>query len=316
VPLPLREAILAALVKSPATRVASAEEMARFINAATPFVPPWTEADLDALVPRPSTGVHTSPSGPSTWKDGRSPAPTPKDVSSVSTMTPPTPPEPVTPHRSGYTTYAATPPPPAVETVRSVPPPPAVPIRRSRRGLLTLLLAAAAIAATLGLWRLTSPPDGPAHAPEPSGTATGQTPPSAEPPAAAGESSPATEEPVDETTAEPLPSTEQAPPTAGSRSESGFVPAHLAEPLRPVYPREARGAGGVVRATVDVHIDEDGEVVSADVPFLHSTTSMGPAYALFKEAALRAVRHARFEPARRKGVAVADTLRLVVEMRP
>ena len=75
-PLPLREAVLAALAKSPAERVASAEELTRYvIAAAVPSLPPWTEADLDALVPRPATGVHTSPSGPSTWKDGRSPAP-------------------------------------------------------------------------------------------------------------------------------------------------------------------------------------------------------------------------------------------------
>ncbi len=52
------------------------------------------------------------------------------------------------------------------------------------------------------------------------------------------------------------------------------------------------------------------------MPFLFSTTSTGRAYILFKEAALRAVRNARFEPARRKGVAVPDKVRLVVEMRP
>jgi serine/threonine-protein kinase len=316
VPLSLREVVLAALVKSPSTRVASAGEMTRYLNAATPSLPSWTEADLDALVPRPPTGIHTSPSGPSTWKDGRSPAPaTPSStVASASTITPPTPAEPVTTHRSGYTTYAATPqqqiaPPP-------LPPPPAPPARRSRRGLLTLLLAATAIAATLGLWRLTSPRDEPGPAPKPSGAATGQAPPSAEPPAATGEPLPDAEEQVDETTSAPYSSEEQASPAETPQQESGFVPARLAEPLRPVYPREAHGAGGIVRATVDVHIDEEGEVVSAEVPFLSSTTSTGRAYVLFKEAALKAVREANFEPARRNGEPVADKVRLVVEMRP
>jgi serine/threonine-protein kinase len=328
VPLSLREVVLAALVKSPSTRVASADEMTRYLNAASPSLPSWTEADLDALVPRPPTGVHTSPSGPSTWKDGRSPAPsspaTPSDVSSASTMTPPTPAEPVTTHRSGYTTYAATPqqlpPPPAVPARTApppLPPPPDAPARRSRRGLLTLLLAAAAIAATLGLWRLTAPRDEPGLAPEPGGTATGQAPPSAEQPTATGESVPESEEQTTESTGAPLPpSEEQAPATGAPHQESGFVHARLAEPLRPVYPREARGAGGVVRATVDVHIDEDGEVVSADVPFLSSTTSTGRSYVLFKEAALRAIREARFEPARRNGERVPDKVRVVVELRP
>jgi len=314
VPLELREAVLAALSKSPSTRVASAEEMTRYIDAATPYVPSWTEADLDALVPRPPTGVHTSPSGPSTWKDGRYPPATiPATVDTASTMTPPTPPEPVTTHRSGYTTYAATPPPPPVATVRTLPPPAT---RKSRRGLITLALAGTALAATLGLWRLTSPRDETAPPPEPSGAATGQASPSAEPQDATEGPLPRPEGPIEETTAAPLGPEGQLPQTETQPREPAFVPARPAEPLRPVYPREARGAGGVVRATVDVQVDEDGEVVSADVPFLSSTTSMGPAYVLFKEAALKAVRSARFEPARRNGVAVPDKVRVVVEMRP
>jgi serine/threonine-protein kinase len=314
VPLSLREVVLAALVKSPSTRVASADEMTRYLNAATPSLPPWTEADLDALVPRPPTGIHTSPSGPSTWKDGRSPsAAPPSTVATAPTITPPTPAEPVTTHRSGYTTYAAT---PQQQTAPPLPPPPAPPPRRSRRGLLTLLLAATAIAATLGLWRLTTPRNEPASPPQPSGTATGQAPPSAEPPAATGEEVTSTGGQVDESTTEPLPSAGQEPPSEAPYQAPGFVHARPAEPLHPIYPREARGAGGIVRATVVVHIDEEGEVVSAEVPFLSSTTSTGRAYILFKEAALKAVRAARFEPARRNGEPVADKIRLVVELRP
>jgi len=94
------------------------------------------------------------------------------------------------------------------------------------------------------------------------------------------------------------------------------VPARLVTPLRPVYPQKARGAGGTVRATVDVQIDETGEVLSVDVPQLSSATSLGSSYALFKEAALRAVRDARFEPARHNGVAVQDKVRIVVVLRP
>ena len=85
--------------------------------------------------------------------------------------------------------------------------------------------------------------------------------------------------------------------------------------MKPVYPREARGVG-TVRATVDVSVDETGEVIAAEVPFLSSATSPGRAYILFKEAALRAVRKARFEPARRNGVPVEDKVRIVVVMRP
>ena len=304
-PPELRQAVLAALVKNPAARVATAEELAHRLAAAAPSVPPWTEADLDALVPRPPTGVHTSPSGPSTWKDGRSPAPaTPSaTVASAATITPPTPAEPVTVQRSGYTTHVATPPPPA---------PPAAPPRR-RGTKIPLALAVIAIAATLGLWKLTSPRD----EPSPRGTVAAPAEPSAGVPEETTQPSTAEEEPFGESTTPPLADESQpsAEPEAIGR-QPGFVPARPAEPLRPIYPREARGAGGIVRATVDAQIDENGELISADVPFLSSTTSPGRAYVLFKEAALRAVREARFEPARRNGVAVADKVRIVVELRP
>ncbi len=311
---PLRQAVLASLAKSPAERVASAEDLARRLSAVVPGLPPWTEADLDALMPRPATGVHTSPSGPSTWKDGRSPAP-----ASAPTFTPPTPPEPMTGQRSGYTTHAATP--RSAETVRTVPPPlPAPPSAlaprpRSRRAI-TLVLAVLAVAATLGLWLLTSPGDETASPPEPDKSVAVPASPSPEPTAATEEPLPGTEEPAGETTMQPLSTEEQPSPTEPQPGDSAFVPARLAEPLRPVYPREARGAGGTVRATVDVSIDETGQVISAEVPFLSSTTSPGRAYVLFKEAALRAVRHARFEPARRNGAPVADKVRIVVELRP
>ncbi|HKH44790.1 MAG TPA: TonB family protein [Thermoanaerobaculia bacterium] len=305
-PPELREAVLAALVKNPAARVATAEELAHRLAAAAPSVPPWTEADLDALVPRPPTGVHTSPSGPSTWKDGRSPAPAapPQTVASAATITPPTPAEPMTAQRSGYTTHVATPPP--------LPPLPAQPRRRGR--MVPLLLAVIAIAATLGLWKLTSPRDEPNSR---GGTVTAPAEPSTGVPEETTRQYTTEEEPAGESTAPPLADESQpsAEPEATGR-QPGFVPAKLAEPLRPVYPREARGAGGIVRATVDAQIDENGELISADVPFLSSTTSPGRAYVFFKEAALRAVREARFEPARRNGVAVADKVRIVVELRP
>lgn len=314
VPPALREAVLAALAKSPAARVASADELAHRLAAAMPGLPPWTEADLDALVPRPPIGVHTSPSGPSTWKDGRSPMPavpaTPSAAPTAPTFTPPTPAEPVTTHRSGYTTHVATPPPPPLP-----PPSPVEPRRRGGR-ILPLLLAALALAGTLGLWLLTSPRDEPAATAEPGVTVTEPVSPSSKPPVEVTEPSAGPEESVEETTPVPLPGEDQTPPAQTRPREPGFVPARLAEPLAPVYPREARGAGGTVRATVDVTIDETGEVVAAEVPFLSSTTSTGRSYVLFKEAALRAVRNARFEPARRNGMAVEDKVRLVLVMRP
>jgi TonB family protein len=312
VPLELREAVLAALVKSPSTRVASAEEMTRYINAATPFLPPWSEADLDALVPRPPTGVHTSPSGPSTWKDGRSP------MRSAPTRTPLTSPEPVTLQGSGsgYTTHASTPPPDPGEATHTGPPPLPPEAQPRRRGwILSLALAALALTATVGLWLLTAPRDEAAAPSEPAVTFGAPAP---EPSADTDQTPAAEDEPAGDGTAAPLTSELTQPPPASEPTERApaFVAARLAEPLRPVYPREARGAGGVVRATVDVHIDETGEVVSAEVPFLSSTTSTGRAYILFKEAALRAVRNARFEPARRNGAPVPDKVRIVVEMRP
>lgn len=298
-PPPLRQAVLATLAKSPAERVSSAEDLARRLDAVVPSLPPWTEADLDAVVPRPPTGVHTSLSGPSTWKGGRSPAAV---AASASTFTPPTPLEPVLAQRSGYTTHAATPP------HAASPPLPAPPAeRRSRRGL-TLVLAVLAVAATVGLWLLTSPRDEPA---EPGGAVTAPASPSAQPSAENPLTTSGAEEPVEEATSSPL--TSELPPPD---ERPAFVPARLAEPLQAVYPREARGAGGTVRATVDASVDETGQVIAAEVPFLSSTTSPGRAYVLFKEAALRAVRNARFEPARRNGVAVADKVRVVVEMRP
>jgi len=288
-PPPLRQAILACLAKSPAERVASAEDLARRLDAVVPGLPPWTDADLDVLMPRPPTGVHTSVSGPSTWKDGRSP-----------TVTPPTPPEPLTAMRSGYTTHAGAPPP--------LPgPPPVQPGSRRSRAILTLALAVFALAATLGLWYLTSPRNEPTA--KPGGAATTPAAPSPAPRATASQPPSVDQGPTGETTSSPL-SSELQP------SEPAFVPARLAAPLLPVYPRRARGAGGTVRATVDAQIDETGQVISAEVPFLSSTTSPGRAYVLFKEAALRAVREARFEPARRNGVPVPDKVRIVVEMRP
>lgn len=303
VPAALREAVLAALVKSPARRVVSADELAHRVTAAAPSLPPWTDADLDILVPRPPTGVHTSPSGPSTWKDGRSPAPAPASPStsaeSVSTFFPPTPPtspEPVTLQR-GYTTYMATP-----------PPPPPVPARSRGRRWLPFALASLALASALGLWVVTSPRDEPAA---PESAVTAPAPPAPEIPAGTTEPLPAEEEPAGEPLSSPAPI-----PTEPRERTPAFVPARLVTPLRPVYPQRAKGAGGTVRATVDAQIDETGEVASVDVPFLSSTTSTGSSYILFKEAALRAVREARFAPARRNGVPVRDKVRIVVVLRP
>ncbi len=311
VPAALREAVLSALVKNPAERVANAEELARRLAA-------WTEADLEALVPRPPTGAQTSLSGPSTWKDGRSPAPGASEPRTAATATPPTP---VASPRSGYTTFVAPPPPSPrpVEVHTAVPPPPP-PVSRPQRSrkALAVGLAVLAIAATFGLWRLTSPgkpTPRPAEPPVRTETATGSPggPPS-EP-----EQQPYTGTGEPEDTAATGTSTgdfQTSDPADAPASEPASAPPRLLEPLRPVYPREARGAGGVVRATIDVYVDETGAVDSANVPFLTSTSSPGAAYALFKEAALQAVRSARFAPARRNGVAIPGKIRLVVELRP
>lgn len=296
VPTELREAVLSALAKSPARRVVSADELAHRITAAAPSLAPWTEADLDLLVPRPPTGVHTSPSGPSTWKDGRSPAPASPSTSaeSVSTFFPPTPPtspEPATLQRSGYTTYRATPPP--------------VPTQSRGRRWLPYVLASLALASALGLWIVTSPQD------EPAGPESAVTAPAPEPPSEVVQPLPAQEEPIEETFSSSAPVASEP-----QERKPAFVPARLIGSLAPVYPQKARGAGGTVRATVDAQIDETGKVLSAGVPFLSSTTSTGPSYVLFKEAALRAVREARFAPARRNGQPVRDKVRIVVVLRP
>lgn len=257
VPVELREAVLAALVKSPARRVLSAEELAHRVTAATSSLPPWTDAEIDALVSSPSRSAELA-----------------------------------TFQGSGYTTHAG-----------AAPPPP-VPGRSRRRRALPVVLAGLALASALGLWILTAPRDEPAG---PGSAAPAM--PAPEPPAETTQPPLAEEEPAGETSS-------PAPLTEPRERTPAFVPARLARPLSPVYPQKARGAGGTVRATVDAQIDETGKVVSAAVPFLSSTTSTGPAYVLFKEAALRAIRDARFEPARRNGVPVRDKVRIVVVLRP
>lgn len=78
--------------------------------------------------------------------------------------------------------------------------------------------------------------------------------------------------------------------------------------IRPAYPREARQRGEQGRVLVEVRIDELGRVDAVAV-----VESSG--FAALDAAAVKAVRTAKFRPARAGGRPVADTRRMPVEFK-
>ena len=78
--------------------------------------------------------------------------------------------------------------------------------------------------------------------------------------------------------------------------------------IRPVYPRGARRRGEQGNVSLDIRVDETGEVGQVRV-----ASSSG--FAELDAAAADAVRAARFEPARSGGLVVASTARLMLSFR-
>ena len=109
------------------------------------------------------------------------------------------------------------------------------------------------------------------------------------------------------------------PPTAESSEASDATPAAeeraaiVSDPIAlnrivPVYPRLARRKGHEGVVTVAISVAEDGVVANAEV-----VSSSG--YKELDEAALSAVRSARFAPATSDGVSVRGELRLTFDFR-
>jgi serine/threonine-protein kinase len=98
---------------------------------------------------------------------------------------------------------------------------------------------------------------------------------------------------------------------------SGDLPAQPLDRPEPIYPAEALAFGVPVRVTVDLTLDQRGEVVRAVAPFMDSEREIPRnLYHLFRNAALKAARDLRFRPATRDGVPVRDKVRLVIEISP
>ena len=109
------------------------------------------------------------------------------------------------------------------------------------------------------------------------------------------------------------------PPTAESSETSDATPAAderaavVSDPIAlnrivPVYPRVARRRGHEGVVTVAISVAEDGVVAQSEV-----VSSSG--YKELDEAALSAVRSARFAPATSDGVSVRGELRLTFDFR-
>jgi serine/threonine protein kinase len=278
VPQGLREIVLRLLAKRPEERIATAEEIAERL---APFAAPYTAAELAAVLAKP---------GPASVQDHSTrrsvqPAP-PTAPSRPSEETAPSPPLlletsfPLEPRKRGWGLAAA--------------------------GLVTGALAFGA----LGLW--IAGPRGPA---EP------KRKPAPPPPALQAPTPALPAPPIEPATTSPPPATDLTPPEASTELQppapSGFIHAQPLDKPEPAYPDQARGNGlAVVRATVDLDISSSGRVLSADVPFLGAAKLIPKDLShLFEDAARKAARGTRFQPATRDGVPVEDKVRLVYEMR-
>jgi serine/threonine-protein kinase len=336
VPPGLREIVLRMLAKKPQDRLATAEELS---DRLADFAAPWAAAELDRILeagksdetgaqatilgsagnagsgsPPATRRVWEPPDEPSTWVDGVAAA----AHATRRTHQPDAPPNPSPPRRSGYTTVPdersqPIPPPPTTPPVLPPPPPPAAlaaqppvlpapPPKRRGRGWIAALLGAGAVVA-IGLWLVQpSEPHRPTAAPpavrEPSPAST---------PAA-------TYAPADPTAGDTQTPVEETPSIA--EPPAGFVHAQPIDKPAPDYPEQARGTGLTVRATVDLQVDDTGRVLNAKALFLASATAIPQnLYLYFQNAALKAARATRFQPATRDGEAVADKVRLIYEMR-
>jgi protein TonB len=94
----------------------------------------------------------------------------------------------------------------------------------------------------------------------------------------------------------------------GAFEENGVSQrARLASTLEPEYPPAARAQGVEAKVVLEIVVDERGNVAEA--------RGAGGAARGFEESALRAIRGARFAPARRSGTPVRVRMRWVVDFR-
>jgi len=108
----------------------------------------------------------------------------------------------------------------------------------------------------------------------------------------------------------PPPSAPAAPVVAAPAPRQARVdaPPKPRRTIKPVYPEEARKRGEEGDATVELVVGADGHVTEARI-----VASTG--FAALDEAALKAVRAARFTPARAGGKTVSATARLTLRFR-
>lgn len=140
--------------------------------------------------------------------------------------------------------------------------------------------------------------------------------PHARPPEAAAPASPEPQVEIAQLEALPRKAVEEPPPAPSASAVAPSAPrqARVDAPpkprrtIRPVYPDGARRRGEEGRATVEFLVGEDGRVAEARV-----VASTG--FAELDAAALKAVRTARFTPARADGKAVAAPARLTLNFK-
>jgi TonB family protein len=315
VPPALRALVLRMLAKKPQDRIATAEELSERLAA---FGSSWSTAELDRILGRQGdeTAAHSAPPPPpepSTWADGLAPSVAAAAHATRRTQQPDPPLAPAPQRRSGYTTVPnersqPIPPPPTSAPVFPPPlpvqPPAASPSKKGGFWIAAFLAVGALVA--IGLWIAPDAKSGPERRTAPPAVHE----PSPEP-------SPAlTTEAVDPTVGEDQTTPPQEETPLVAEPPAGFVAAQPLDKPEPAYPEQARGTGLTVRVTVDLQIDDTGRVLSANAPFLASATPVPQnLYLSFKEAALKAARRTRFQPATRDGSAVGDKVRLVVEVR-
>ena len=116
--------------------------------------------------------------------------------------------------------------------------------------------------------------------------------------------------PKEETRPEPKPQTEAAPqapqpPAPAPKQAKIDAPPAPKRTIKPDYPRGSRQRGEEGEVTLAIEVGADGLVKSASV-----VSSCG--FPDLEEAALKAVRKARFTPARSGSKAVASTARLTI----
>jgi protein TonB len=128
-------------------------------------------------------------------------------------------------------------------------------------------------------------------------------------PPSAGEAHVPEPEPEHETMKTPeIPPPSEAAPEIAPKQARIDAPPKPEKTIRPQYPRSARLRGEQGDVVMEMHIDENGTVDLVEV-----ASSSG--FPELDEAAVRAVRSARFTPAKSDGKSVASTARVTLTFR-